>query len=231
MGQSIIHCQDCNQPFTAHRKPKRCPECHALYRKIYNQEYWKAYYQGHKQEIKNKNDAYLQNLSVDDKNKRKEYQRRYVAANYKRRYVYYKNPEFRSTKEKTKASRRKCYIKRRNSGKSAQSKRQYLNNTEHKIAQVLRCRIWWVLKKDKKHFKFNDVIGCTTFFLKQYLENLFVDGMSWDNYGRYGWHIDYIKPCASFDLSKPEEQKKCFHYTNLQPLWAQDNYKKGKKIL
>lgn len=53
--------------------------------------------------------------------------------------------------------------------------------------------------------------------------------MSWDNYGMYGWHIDHIKPCSSFDLSNPAEQKICFHYTNLQPLWAKENLSKGKK--
>lgn len=49
--------------------------------------------------------------------------------------------------------------------------------------------------------------------------------MSWDNYGER--HVDHIKPCAKFDLSKPDEQRACFHYTNLQPLWAKDNIAKG----
>ena len=51
--------------------------------------------------------------------------------------------------------------------------------------------------------------------------------MSWENYGE--WHIDHIKPCASFALSIEEEQHKCFHYSNLQPLWSIDNLKKGSK--
>ena len=53
--------------------------------------------------------------------------------------------------------------------------------------------------------------------------------MSWDNQGE--WHIDHIIPCASFDLTNEEEQEKCFHYTNLQPLWAIDNMVKGCKII
>lgn len=53
--------------------------------------------------------------------------------------------------------------------------------------------------------------------------------MSWENRGNFGWHVDHIKPCASFDLTKPEEQAKCFHYTNLQPLWARENIAKGDK--
>jgi hypothetical protein len=51
--------------------------------------------------------------------------------------------------------------------------------------------------------------------------------MNWENQGE--WHIDHILPCASFDLTKEEEQRKCFHYTNLQPLWAKDNMIKGSK--
>jgi len=61
--------------------------------------------------------------------------------------------------------------------------------------------------------------------------------MTWDNHGTghngkgmKEWHIDHIKPCASFDLSKPSQQRKCFHYSNMQPLWAKDNLKKRNTI-
>ena len=71
------------------------------------------------------------------------------------------------------------------------------------------------------------LVGCTPNFLKGYLEAKFTDGMSWDNYG--DWHVDHIKPCSSFDLTKDEEQRECFHYKNLQPLWGPDNLAKGSK--
>lgn len=71
-----------------------------------------------------------------------------------------------------------------------------------------------------------DLLGCSPIELRQHLEKQFDNKMNWDNYGTY-WHIDHIRPCASFDLTKPEEQKKCFHYTNLQPLEATANIKKG----
>ena len=61
------------------------------------------------------------------------------------------------------------------------------------------------------------------------MESKFTEGMSWENQGKNGWHIDHKKPCSKFDLSKPEEQKKCFHFTNLQPLWWEDNLKKSDK--
>jgi hypothetical protein len=59
----------------------------------------------------------------------------------------------------------------------------------------------------------------------QHLKDHFLPEMNWDNYG--AWHIDHIRPCASFDLTDPEQQKQCFHYTNLQPLWAADNIRKA----
>ena len=70
-----------------------------------------------------------------------------------------------------------------------------------------------------------DLVGCTLAELCTHLETQFVDGMSWDN--RKDWHIDHIRPCGSFDLTDPEQQAQCFHYTNLQPLWARDNLEKS----
>ncbi len=75
------------------------------------------------------------------------------------------------------------------------------------------------------------LVGCSLEDLRNHLESYFAEGMSWDNWGYYGWHIDHIIPCCSFDLTKPEEQKKCFHYSNLQPLWGEENLRKKGKIL
>ena len=74
-----------------------------------------------------------------------------------------------------------------------------------------------------------NLLGCDIPFLWEYLEKKFKPGMSKENYGE--WHIDHIIPCAKFDLSDPKQQEKCFHYTNLQPLWARENLQKGSKIL
>lgn len=69
------------------------------------------------------------------------------------------------------------------------------------------------------------LVGCSIPDLMAHLEAKFKPGMSWDSWGR--WHIDHIRPCASFDLSDPEQQRACFHYTNLQPLWGRENLRKG----
>ena len=75
-----------------------------------------------------------------------------------------------------------------------------------------------------------ELIGADPEFVKKHLESQFEEGMSWDNNTSDGWHKDHIIPCASFDLSDPEQQKKCFHWSNLQPLWAKDNLSKGAKL-
>lgn len=71
-------------------------------------------------------------------------------------------------------------------------------------------------------------IGCSSAHLRQHLEAQFLPGMSWDN--RPDWHIDHIRPLSSFDLSDPEQFKAASHYTNLQPLWAIDNLRKGASM-
>ena len=100
-----------------------------------------------------------------------------------------------------------------------------------RIKHNLRKRLGEVLKGRSKSKHTLELLGCEYDFFIQYIEGQFVDGMSWNNYGYRGWHIDHKMPCDRFDLSKPEEQEKCFHYSNLQPLWAIDNMKKGNKIL
>ena len=70
-----------------------------------------------------------------------------------------------------------------------------------------------------------DLLGAPMSVVCAHIEAQFLPGMSWENSGQ--WHYDHIRPCASFDLSDPEQQKQCFHYTNLQPLWAADNIRKS----
>jgi hypothetical protein len=100
----------------------------------------------------------------------------------------------------------------------------------------LRNRINIAIRNNQKSGNTLKLIGCSIEFLKQHLENQFTKGMTWKNYGRgkNKWNIDHIKPCASFNLTKESEQKKCFNYTNLQPLWSIDNIRKsyfeGKRL-
>ncbi len=109
-------------------------------------------------------------------------------------------------------------------------KNKRLTDISFRISANLRTKIYQSVKDNKK-FKFHDITGCDIKTLMSYIESKFLRGMTWKNYGKTGWHIDHIKPCSLFDMTITEEQKKCFHYTNLQPLWWQDNLKKHNKYV
>ncbi len=116
--------------------------------------------------------------------------------------------------------------------KSRRTRRErYWKNPQTRLRSVLRGRVITALKSKgvAKSKKTTDLIGCGIEQLRAHLEAQFTEGMSWDKLGAHGIHIDHIRPCASFDLTDPEQQKICFHYTNLQPLWAKDNLSKGAK--
>jgi hypothetical protein len=103
------------------------------------------------------------------------------------------------------------------------------NDPVFNLTNRMRCRIWKylnILEITKKNKTF-DIIGCSPQFLKEHLETQFTDGMSWDN--RSEWHIDHIIPLSS--AKTEDELYKLCHYTNLQPLWAEDNLRKSNKIL
>jgi len=118
----------------------------------------------------------------------------------------------------------------RNPQKVKEYKKKWLEKPQNKLAEAQRRRINKALRGISKSKKTLEILGCSFNELVDHLESQFQVGMNWDNYGYRGWHVDHIKPCASFDLSDPSQQEECFHYTNLQPLWAEDNLKKRNKI-
>lgn len=102
-----------------------------------------------------------------------------------------------------------------------------LNDPIFRLNHTIRNRIrsFLLIKNITKKNKTFNIVGCTPQHLKEHLENQFQSGMSWNNQGK--WHIDHIIPLSS--AKTEEELYKLFHYTNLQPLWAIDNMKKGSK--
>ncbi len=160
-----------------------------------------------------------------------------LAAYFKNRYAT--NPEFRkrrlASKKRSYESDRETYkIKslatyHKNKDRYRPARRAYRNrrNQEGKfrilgsLSQRLRC----LLKYPKNKQRTLDLVGCPKVKFLRHVENQFLPGMTWANYGE--WHLDHIRPCISFDFYDPVQVKQCFHFSNLRPLWAVDNIRKG----
>ena len=155
---------------------------------------------------------------------------------FKEKYPEYQK-EYRKTykvknKNKLNLKRKEWYQKNR------EKRCAYMNNyvkerrdkdIQFKIRHTLRSRFYQAIKKNHKTGSAIKNLGCSILELKSYLESKFLIGMTWDNYGLDGWHIDHIKPLSAFDLSDEKEMLEAFHHINLQPLWAEDNLSKGDR--
>ena len=191
------NCRICKKEFN----PKPNQKCCSLScSKINDSNRLKVYYKNHSKEIK----IYLKQYNVINKEKIKQKRKEYKIKN---------NQKIKNTNKIYQLSHKK------------EANDYHRNRLKRDINFKLRCnlskRIWNALKGVCKSKNTVLLLGCSIEFLKVYIAFHFSPGMTWNNYGK--WHIDHIKPCAKFDLSKPNEQRKCFNYTNLQPLWAKDN--------
>ena len=196
-------------------------------------EYNKRYWEKNKERLKIKNREYIKKYYADPKNKEKikESNRKYAIKN-KEKILAYCAKYRKENKEEINRKIREWYYKNRKKVKERikMYNKVYRNTLHFKIKDNMRRRIRTALKKDngKKTKGTMKLVGCTAEQLKQHIEKQFKPGMSWEQ--RDSFHIDHIIPCASFDLTKLSEQKKCFHYTNLQPLYPIENIKKGAKL-
>jgi len=217
-------------------------------------EYQKEYYEKNKERLREYRRLYALNNKKQIAEQSKEYRKiNYVKLSKKCKKYYENNKEesklqsrlyYKKNKERI-DNQAKIYNQTHKEQISQQQKNWRLSHKKHirdrtklkydsdinyKIKLLLRTRINLALKQNFKHGKTLEILGCTVIELKQHLESQFQEGMSWNNHSLKGWHIDHILPCASFDLSKESEQRECFHYTNLQPLWWKDNLKKYTNI-
>jgi len=182
-----------------------------------NREYYAAtqlYYKGHSSELKRK---------ARKENRTREEARAFVKEN-KTSY------DFRH-KEKL-AAYQKSRRKEINANNRKRRKEREKTDIQYKITNRLRGRLSCALRRKKKSASTLDLLGCTVDFFKQWLEKNFENGMTWDNYG-FGpdkWNIDHYFPCTYFDLTDPEQQKQCFHWSNLFPMWQKHNQLKGDDL-
>lgn len=209
-----------------------CKSC----RKIYNAKYLKK---NREKLIKKSKDYYEENKSkhLEKCKNYRELNQDKVRTNKRKYYTNNRHriKDYVSKWKKENASHTSEYMKKykdNNRDRLNKKRNHRLQHDEvYRILHNLRSRLHSALNSQgiKKETRTLDLIGCSAKECKAYIESLWKESMTWNNYGVKGWHIDHIDPCSSFDLSKEEEQRQCFHYTNLQPLWWQDNLHKGAK--
>jgi len=193
----------------------------------------KNWYDANKDKDKRKN--YIKSYRKDNKNKIKAQTKSWREANKDKMKLYKEvNKDkikirdliyYESNKDKM-----KLYKEVNKNRLNSYSRNKRKTDIQYKLKTNLRTRLRITLKNNYKSGSAVRDLGCSIESFKSYLESKFQSGMSWDNYGLYGWHIDHIKPLSSFDLTDRKQLLEACHYTNLQPLWAKDNLSKSDKI-
>jgi hypothetical protein len=221
----IKKCLICNKEFKPNSGFQKF--CSQNCFKIYEKSYQKMHYKKYQSINKNKLAKYSKEYRTKNKDILKLKKLEYYLKNKEK--ILLKLKKYRDLHKKQLKEYKILHKKERREYDRIYTKNRLKTDINFRIAHYLRTRIRKVLRYNKKTDSTMKLLGCSIDFLKQHLEKQFTEGMSFSNYGK--WHIDHIKPCARFDLSKPIEQLKCFHYTNLQPLWESDNCSKKDKIL
>lgn len=189
---------------------------------------------------------YQKEYAIKNKEDVSEYNKKYREKNLKKMLAYTKN-YYQEHKEESKAYQKEYKKKNKatiqakvrvfnslHRDKLNKKKRVYFKNRREKdpgfrMLVNLRRRLILALKGERKSETTRRLLGCDNETLINHFEAQFTSEMSWSNYGKF-WSIDHIIPCDAFDLTDPEQQKICFHYTNLQPLPIKDNRGKSNSI-
>lgn len=143
-----------------------------------------------------------------------------------------KTPQARKAHAKEQSSWRKANRSKSNAIDRAKRARWLRTRPDYRVLTNLRNLFRHALNRGQtpKNTHPINILGCSIPELRIYIESRFSPGMSWTNYNHKTWHIHHIMPCASFDLSDPAQLKRCFHFSNLMPLWAHQNIKLGHRI-
>jgi len=192
-----------------------------------NKEHKLAYMKEYYLKNKEKKLKYSNEYNLNNKERIKERKKKYELKHKEKRRKL--NKEYYS---KNKEQRKEYNLKWRLENKEWRrdyGNKRYKTNINYKIRCNLGTRMRSALKGKTKAASTMKLIGCTLDKLRSHLESLFEPWMTWENQGRGGWDIDHIKACAKFNLIDPVQQRKCFNWSNLQPMDHIANIKKGAR--
>ncbi len=217
-----------------------CKECRKEYNKTYNEinkekikiknrEWNKANYKANKKEIDLRHKKY----DVDNKEERKLYTKNYYINNKEKINIQHK--EYReNNKEEIKLRTKRWKESERGKEYRREFDKERLSTPRGKINNTISSNILLSLKDNKHGRHWEDIVGYTLQELMSHLENQFINGMNWDNYGNKKgcWSIDHILPISSFDFDSCDDEdfKRCWSLENLRPLDHIENIKKGNKV-
>ena len=190
-------------------------------RAVYQKQYWQdnkvkltAQKAQYRQDNKDEIDAWNRQYRQDHKPEMAAYQKQYRQDNKVDLAIY-----------------KKQYQQDHKTEEAARARMRYLDDVDYRLKVVTENGIKRSIKGTKLYKHSIDLLGCSIPEVREYLERQFQPGMAWENWSAKGWHIDHIIPLSSFDFTDYEQQKRAWHYTNLRPLWAEENMGKHNKII
>lgn len=210
-------CKECRKPISE--------EYYKTNKEKINKTVSKKYYENHEQNLLKDRERIKR-----ERDKRNNYSKNYYKKN-KEKIKEYQKKHYELNKEKYKLKSKKWLDENRERRNHTVNERNKIRKKEDVIFK-LRCKlktdIYISLKRKKRSKSVEKIIGLSLEEYKKYIENQFEEWMSWDNWGMNTWHIDHIIPLSS--AKTENELYKLWHYTNLRPISATENLKKGDKF-
>lgn len=211
-------CEQCKKEFVPRTKRNRfcSKECYDAYKPAYRRKRWREKAEQYRAAQRRQKANRLARMSDSELQQYKEAVTARTTAWQKRHPE--KVAQYRATRQ---ADKEKCAAARRRWRASRTPAQRLYDRVRRVMNDHVRRRECKLLESP------SNLIGCNREQLCSHIEMQLRDGMSWQNYG--SWHIDHKRPVSSFDLTKLDEQRSCFHYSNLQPLWGHENLRKSNR--
>ena len=225
--------------FSPHRLSKdgrqtRCKSCKKEYAlankdKDKARKAYKKWFEANKEKNKENRKIYNKKYYQENKEKQLEYIKKYREEN-KEKYAEYSKEYYEQNKEKQSEYAKEYYQENKEHYAEYQTER-YHSEPDFKLAKIIRSfcfRVTNAVKEDKE-LRSLEYLGCSLAEFKAHIESQWQEGMTWENHSMHGWHIDHIKPLDWF-IKNSDDPWQANHYTNLQPLWAEENLSKSNKF-